>query len=289
MQEFVNDNMAEPLETNRQTRLELARILHYILRLLQSDYIDENIIDSVQYRLDWVYNTVVRYADLHVIDERVVRCIQLAKNCLQVDSSEGCSRFTVVRHMFNGEKGRPRLQIPLEHLRFLLEKKFKVAEIANLFGSSKRTVERRMKDFGLSAATTYTQLSDQQLDELIRDIQRDFPNAGCKRVTGLLRARDVYMQQARIRQSMRRVDPEGILLRALELNTIRRRQYSVAGPLSLWHIDGNHKLIRYVVGGERRINVTAFHRVISLLIGRIEQRNSSTYKSSYSTILVLIL
>ena len=69
MQEFVNDNMAEPLETNRQTRLELARILHYILRLLQSDYIDENIIDSVQYRLDWVYNTVVRYADLHVIDE----------------------------------------------------------------------------------------------------------------------------------------------------------------------------------------------------------------------------
>jgi hypothetical protein len=45
---------------------------------------------------------------------------------------------------------------------------------------------------------------------------------------------------------MQRVDPEGILLRALEMNTIRRRQYSVAGPLSLWHIDGNHKLIRYV-------------------------------------------
>ena len=102
-----------------------------------------------------------------------------------MDSSEGWSRFTVVRHMFNGEKGRPPcLQIPLEHLRFLLGKKFKVAEIANLFGTSKRTVERRMKDFGMSAATTYTQLSDQQLDELIRDIQRDFPNAGCRRVTG---------------------------------------------------------------------------------------------------------
>ena len=121
MQEFVNDNIAEPLETNRQTRLELARILYYILRLLQSDYIDENIIDSVQYRLDWVYDTVVRYADLHIIDERVVRCIQLAKNYLQVDSSEGCSRFTVVRHMFNGEKGRRRLQIPLEHLCFFTE------------------------------------------------------------------------------------------------------------------------------------------------------------------------
>ena len=161
---------------------------------------------------------------------------------------EGCSRFTITRQIFTGEKGRPRIQIPLEHLRFLLERKFKVGEIANLFGTSKRTVERRMKDFGLFAAATYAPLSDQQLDELIRDIQRDFPNAGCKRVTGLLRARGVYMQQARIRQSMRRVDPEGILLRALEMNTIRRRRYSVAGPLSLWHIDGNHKLIRYVVG-----------------------------------------
>ena len=59
-----------------------------------------------------------------------------------------------------------------------------MAEIANLFGTSKRTVERRMKDFGLSAATTYTQLSSQQLHELIRDIQRDFPNAGCERVSG---------------------------------------------------------------------------------------------------------
>ena len=44
---------------------------------------------------------------------------------------------------------------------------------------------------------------------------------------------------------MRRVNPEGVLLRALELNVVRRRSYQVQGPLSLWHIDGNHKLIRY--------------------------------------------
>ena len=54
------------------------------------------------------------------------------------------------------------------------------------------------------------------------------------------------MQQTRIRQSMRRVDPEGTLLRPLEMKTICRRKYSVAGPLSLWHIDGNHKFIRFV-------------------------------------------
>ena len=30
------------------------------------------------------------------------------------------------------------------------------------------------------------------------------------------------------------------------LRTINRRKYQVPAPLSLWHIDGNHKFIRYV-------------------------------------------
>lgn len=35
-------------------------------------------------------------------------------------------------------------------------------------------------------------------------------------------------------------------MRRLRLHVLRRRQYSVPGPNALWHIDGNHKLIRYV-------------------------------------------
>ena len=46
---------------------------------------------------------------------------------------------------------------------------------------------------------------------------REVPNVGCKRMTGLLLGRGLRVQQARIRESMRRVNPEGVLLRALEL------------------------------------------------------------------------
>ena len=246
-QQHRNISAVDVLETSRQTRIELTNILESVLRQLRSENVDENVVDSVQYRLDWIVNTVARYADVQIVDERVVNCIRLAKESLQRNSGNNSFGLNVVQRIFTGERGRPRarLQIPFEHLRYLLERKFKLAEIAKLFGTSKRTVERRLNDFGLSARTIYAPLSDQQLDDLINDIQRDFPNVGCKRMTGLLRARGVYMQQARIRQSMRRVDPEGTLLRALELNIIRRRQYGVAGPLSLWHIDGNHKLIRY--------------------------------------------
>ena len=52
------------------------------------------------------------------------------------------------------------------------------------------------------------------------------------------------LAHGRIRESMRCVDPEGVSLRALQLNRVNRRQYSVYSSLALWHIDTNHKLIR---------------------------------------------
>ena len=63
-------------------------------------------------------------------------------------------------------------------------------------------------------------------------------------MTGFLRSRGIVLQQNRIREAMRRINPEGTLLRALRLRVINRRKYQVASPLALWHIDGNHKLIR---------------------------------------------
>lgn len=64
---------------------------------------------------------------------------------------------------------------------------------------------------------------------------------------GHLRARGHNVQWHHIRDSMRRLCPEEILMRALQLTAVRRRTYFVQAPLSLWHIDGNHKLIRYLL------------------------------------------
>ena len=89
-------------------------------------------------------------------------------------------------------------------------------------------------------------MSNEELDAEITSILRNFPNTGYKRMTGFLLSRNVRIQQQRIREAMRRVNPEGTLLRALELNIVQRRKYQVRSPLALWHIDGNHKLVRYV-------------------------------------------
>lgn len=55
-------------------------------------------------------------------------------------------------------------------------------------------------------------------------------------MTGLLLSANHRIQQHRIRECMRRVNPDGVLLRALELRAICSRKYQVPGP---WHIDGN--------------------------------------------------
>ena len=52
-------------------------------------------------------------------------------------------------------------------------------------------------------------------------------------MTGLLQNAGYRIQQNRIRESMRRVNPDGVLLRALELRDVRRRRYQVPGPLAL--------------------------------------------------------
>ena len=91
---------------------------------------------------------------------------------------------------------------------------------------------------------TYSTMTEPELDELIKSIVHEFPNCGYKAMRVHLLSRGVKMQESRVREAMRRSDPEGTVVRTLQLRVTHRRVYSVKAPLSLWHMDGNHKLIR---------------------------------------------
>ena len=51
----------------------------------------------------------------------------------------------------------------------------------------------------------------------------------------------VPVPRDKLRESLRRVKKVHNIQPG---RAIRRRQYSVRGPLSMWHIDGHHSLIR---------------------------------------------
>lgn len=106
---------------------------------------------------------------------------------------------------------------------------------------SVRTVRRRMSEYGLSIHDTYSTITAEQLDGAVSEIQKNFPLCGNQQMIGHLRAQGLRVQQSRVK---RRVDPGGCVMR--RLSSIHHRKYRVNGPLSLWHIDGNHKLIRWI-------------------------------------------
>ncbi|KAF6716990.1 hypothetical protein FQA47_002723 [Oryzias melastigma] len=120
-----------------------------------------------------------------------------------------------------------------------------------------------MLEEGLRKSDRYSTVGDEELDTIVLELQRCYPNAGCRMMMGHLRSRGIQVQRSRLAESLRRVNPEGVLMRRLSIQIARRRQYNVPAPNHLWHIDGNHKLIRWrvVVHG----GIDGFSRLIVYL------------------------
>ena len=144
---------------------------------------------------------------------------------------------------FSGDRGRPQYNISKEQLEYFIEFGFKASQIATILGVSEATIRRKYRVFEISSRS-YTDISDDELDNKIKSIKGDFHQSGYRMVTGILRANGIFVQNRRVLESMRRVDLEGVIMRSLHLQTIHRRKYKVNGPSALWHIDTNHKLIR---------------------------------------------
>ena len=116
--------------------------------------------------------------------------------------------------------------------------------MATTIGCSQRTIHRRLDASGLSVRQSFTTISDDALDDLVSRINRDFPRHGYRNVDGHLLAQGVRVSHRRVRQSLARIDTEGVALRWSY--TIERRTYNVTTPNALWHIDGLHALVTLV-------------------------------------------
>ena len=159
------------------------------------------------------------------------------------------------------KQGRPEVDIPEDQLRYLVDQGFTIYDISVMFDCSRRTVERKMKNGGLSMRN-YTPLSDLELvDHMVSEITSLFPHCGEKSVSSRLRSRGILVKRDRVRDSLRRVNPYGVILRSHAV--LHRRSYQASSPNALWHLDGYHKLIRwrFVIHGA----VDGFSRLITFL------------------------
>lgn len=227
----------------------ILQAIHSTISDIGSVIIDSNIsfdrAESLEWRVELVYRDLVAKevcGELEIEEQEALPHIARAYSHLRelVQSIESLSSHRVQpMQLLDGSVGRPRYHISYYQLNTLISMHLSVPQIAEIVGVSQRTIRRRMTEYSLSIRSTYSTISDAELDAIVKE---QFPGWGNRQVYGSLVSRGIRVTFQRVRESQRRVDLEGSIMR--RLTHLRRRRYSVPGPRHLWHIDGNHKLIR---------------------------------------------
>ena len=91
--------------------------------------------------------------------------------------------------------------------------------------------------YSISSMASPSTMTDDELDNLLLQLKTHFRRAGITMLDGMLRQLDHRVSRDRIRASLLRIDP---VHRVFNRIHIRHRVYSVPGPNSLWHHDGQH-------------------------------------------------
>jgi len=212
---------------------------------------DNDIIEGLLLKADRIVRWVLGVLP-YIEGDDLLRSVITIREALS-DSLENSYHLT--------RRGRPTLPIEESHIKFYVEYNFTIAQIADMFGCSKRTIERRMQQYGIRMCERYSTINDHDLKELILALTHNNPNLGERSVDGILRSSGTIVQRQRIRDALWSVDPEGVLLRLR--CSLHRREYDVEAPNSLWHVDGYHKLVRWKIvihGG-----IDGYSRVVTYL------------------------
>ena len=161
-----------------------------------------------------------------------------------------------------GAVGRPRPHISEDVVLNLRSFGFTWEKISEMLLVSRWTLRHRVVEFGLDQTTGFSEISNEQLDTIVTQFLTNHGNlVGYFIVSGHLRSLGLLVQRDRIRESIRRVDSRNSRIRWAVV--VSQRSYSVAGPNSLWHIDGHHSLISwgFVIHG----GIDGFSRLVVYL------------------------
>lgn len=172
------------------------------------------------------------------------------------------SAFTLPPTVHTGQRGRPRIAIDPHALTILAEGRATNPDLAKAFKCSARTIRRRKLDqelsepgppvytqqFNMDGTTTHvyapgrssdlSKLTDAQLDAIMLQIYTQFPTFGRTMIDGYLMQLGERVPRRRVKESYERV--VGPSVRQFAQRRLWRRTYSVPGPNSLWHHDGQH-------------------------------------------------
>jgi hypothetical protein len=166
-----------------------------------------------------------------------------------------------IREVKTGRRGRPSKDINpgwLENA-FGPRRRLSISLLARALGIHRHTLRQKLRNQGISNHFSF--ISDPELLTMVRHVKTLKPNAGIRYIRGFLLRNGFKIQRKRVQNALLHCDSIGLALRN-HSRIERRREYKVARPNSVWHLDGHHKLIRWgiVVHGI----VDGFCRTVSM-------------------------
>lgn len=196
-----------------------------------------------------IINTSLRAMISH-LDQAAV----ISSDCPDTPS---ISTTTIVH---TGRVGRPRIEIDQSILTAGLGMRGST-NLASVFGVSSRTVRRRALEYGIaepgppvyvdvetedgsiqrqysSCTGPMSDISDEEIDSIMQNVLAEFPNFGRRMIAGHFKNLDYHISRKRLQESYDRIHGPPVF--SFGVRRIERCIYSVPGPNSLWHHDGQH-------------------------------------------------
>jgi hypothetical protein len=131
-------------------------------------------------------------------------------------------------------------RIQRENAVLYAEQGFRGTTIARLLN-----MDRSALRYALGGFRQRSTIGDDDLDIVVSAIAHQNPHAGHRFIQMRLRIRGISVSRQRVRNSIWRVDAGGVDLRRRRV--LRRRVYHSPHFNFVWHVDGYHKLIRYMI------------------------------------------
>ena len=116
--------------------------------------------------------------------------------------------------------------------------------VAHVLMISRTTLWRRLSEMDIPLSS-YTDISDSDLDAVMSLLVSRFPQNGIVMMWGHLKSINIFVMRQKVAESLMRVSPQ--LVRYRQSHSVSWRVYDVPAPNNLWHIDGLHCLIRWKI------------------------------------------
>ncbi|XP_041857363.1 uncharacterized protein LOC121650109 [Melanotaenia boesemani] len=156
--------------------------------------------------------------------------------------SDGNGGFSAPR-IHSGRRGQPAIKVTRDQITFLMNQGNTVKQMAKILGCSSSFLYKTTKTLGVSVRTRFSTLENAELEAHVRRLQAQYPNSGYEMMRALLKADGFFVQRWKVREMLALVNPTATARRWS--CAVARRVYYTPYPNSLWHIDGNMRLIRW--------------------------------------------